>query len=84
MRTPFRISETAGRLALKFGMCLETHKPSVLQKLMVGYRYTCARTHPFPYLGNGETDCAEIWCGLGITTNRFTQDGGYLHERACS
>ena len=40
----FRISETAGRIALKFSMWLETHYLSVLQKLMIG---TCARAHPF-------------------------------------
>ena len=62
----FRISETAGRgrTALKFGMWLEAHYLSVLQKLMLGLG-TCARAAvpgtavrvhvriPFPYLGNG-------------------------------
>ena len=32
----FRILETAGRIALKFGMLLEAHWLSVLQKLMLG------------------------------------------------
>ena len=36
----FHISERAGRIALKFGMWLETHQLSILQKLMLG---TCAR-----------------------------------------
>ena len=37
-----RISETAEPITLKFGLRLETHQLGVLQKLMVGYRCTCA------------------------------------------
>ena len=31
---------------------------------MVGHNCTCARADapPFPYFGNGWTDCTEIWC----------------------
>ena len=35
----------------------------------------------FPYLGNGWTDGAEIWCVVrGLPAMRFTQDGRYLLE----
>ena len=47
---------------------------------MAGHRCTCS-PH-FPYLGNGCTDCAEIWCVLrGPLAMHFTQNGGYLHGR---
>ena len=41
----FRISETAGRIALKFGVLLETHYLGVLRKSMMGHISTCARAH---------------------------------------
>ena len=40
----FRISEMAGRIALKFGLWLGTHYLNLLQELMLG---TCARAYPF-------------------------------------
>ena len=44
---PFRISETVGQIALKFGMWLETHQLGVLHNpIRVGYSSTCAREHP--------------------------------------
>ena len=43
----FRISETAGRIVLKFGVPLENRQLGVLQKPTVGYSCTCARAHPF-------------------------------------
>ena len=45
----FRISETAGRIALKFGMWLETHKQGFLQKLYCIVLYCIVfdiTTHP--------------------------------------
>ena len=79
MCTPFRISETAGRIALKSGLWLETHKLGAFQKLMVGCRCMCAPL--FPYLGNGWTDCAKTWCVVrGPLAMRFTQNGGYAHS----
>ena len=57
----FRISETAGPIALKFGEWLETHFLSVLQKSK-GWAHlhvrACARADvpPFPYLRNGWTN----------------------------
>ena len=42
---------------------------------------TAAREHvriPFPYLGNGWTDCTEIWCvARGPVAMHFTQDGRF-------
>ena len=38
----FHISEMAGRIALKFGVWLETHQQGVLQNFMVGHSFTCA------------------------------------------
>ena len=33
---------------------------------------------PFPYLGNGWTDCTEIWCAArGPVAKRFRQDGRF-------
>ena len=40
---PFPISETAGRIALKFDVWLETHYLAVSQKSSVEYIRTCAR-----------------------------------------
>ena len=62
----FRISETAGPIALKFGVLLGSHEIGVLQTSRLGYSCTCEHAHVqmchFPYLRNGWTDCAEIWC----------------------
>ena len=58
-----RISEIFGRIALKFGMCLETHQPnsSFLTKVKGGAQLQVRTCTPlFWYLGNGWTDCAEI------------------------
>ena len=54
----FRISETDGRIALKFHVLLENRLARRFQRSRVG---TAARAHPFSYLENGWTDCAEIW-----------------------
>ena len=35
----FRISETPGRITLRFGLWLENHQLGDLQKLMAGYTY---------------------------------------------
>ena len=40
----FSISETAGRIALKFGLWLETHQLGILQELLVGYLQVHVRT----------------------------------------
>ena len=49
--------------------------------LIVVHICTCARAHPFSYLGNGWMDCAEIWCvARGSLAMHSTQNGGYLHE----
>ena len=53
----FRISETVGLIALKFGVWLDTHYLGVLQKY--GGIQQHVRT-PFLYLRNGSTDCAKI------------------------
>ena len=42
----FRISEMAGRIALKFGVLLDALWLGVSQKLMEGYTCTCAHEHP--------------------------------------
>ena len=59
----FRILGTAGRIALKFGMLLETNQLHSLHKPRIGYICTCARADVprFPYLGSCLTDCAETW-----------------------
>ena len=59
----FRISETAGRVALKFGM-VRGPLARTFTKVKSGVHlyvrtFRCAS---FPYLGSGLTDCAEIWC----------------------
>ena len=43
----FRISETDGRIALKFGMWLVTHQPGFLQRLGMDHSYVCAPANPF-------------------------------------
>ena len=64
MCAPFpNLGYTAGRIALKFGMWLETRKLGILIKLRVGHSCTCARAHPFSALMDRWLDCAEIWCG---------------------
>ena len=50
---------------------------------------TCASADvpPFPYLGNGWTDCAEIWCVVrDPLAMRFTllRGGVHLHVRTCA
>ena len=81
----FRISGTAGRIALKFGEWLETNYLSVLHKSRVGYICTCA--YPFPYLDSGWTECAELcWCVVGDPlAERFTKTKGgvHLYVRTC-
>ena len=62
MNPSFLISGTAGRIAMKFGVWLETNHLRVLLKSREGYICTCARRTPFPYLGNGGAECAKIWC----------------------
>ena len=61
--TPVVVSGTARRIALNFGVWLDTNKLTVLPNSGMGY--ICARAAhlpiPFPYLWNGWTDCAEIW-----------------------
>ena len=44
----FRISETGGRISLKFGVWLATKYLSVLHKPRLGYICTFARAYPFP------------------------------------
>ena len=46
----FRISEMAGRIALKLYMSLENRQLGILQKCRVGYSCTYARVHPLSYL----------------------------------
>ena len=41
----FRISGTAGKIAVKFSAWLETHQPYVLHKPKVGCICTCALFH---------------------------------------
>ena len=50
-------------LVTNFGVCLETKPWCILHSSCVGCICTCARADVlhFPYLGNGWTDCAEIW-----------------------
>ena len=54
----FLVLGTAGQIALKFGVSLETNYVGVLREPRLGY--TC-RVYPFPCLGNSWTHCAEIW-----------------------
>ena len=58
MCPPFRISETAVQIALKFGTWLETHYLGVRVN---GGVQLHART-PFPYVGDDRTDLTEIGC----------------------
>ena len=59
----FRISETAGRTALKFGVWLGDHWLYVLHVLRVEH-IALAYVHHIPvsYLSNRETLCSENWC----------------------
>ena len=71
----FCISETAGRIALKLGVWLESHGLGVLQKSRVGYINTCKRAAvpPFLYLGNEWADCAETCMVRDPLARRFTK-----------
>ena len=67
---------------------LETHRLGVLQQSRMCGRHVrtgaCAR---FSYLGNGWTDCAEIWCVVSDPLARSfanVQDGVYLNVRTCA
>ena len=76
---PFRISGTTGRIALKFGECLETYW---LDK--GGGVHPHVRT-PFPYHWNGWTDWAEIWCVVRDTlAMRFAQVSGGVNLHLCT
>ena len=75
----FRISETAGPIALKFGLWLETHQLGVLQKLMVGYRRTCAPL--FRISGTAGRIALKLGVVRGPLAMHCTQHGGYPHER---
>ena len=44
-------------IVTKFGVCLETKPRYILYRSWVGY----ADVPPFSHLGNGWTDCTEIW-----------------------
>ena len=87
----FHISETAGRIVLKFGMWLETHKLSVLQQLMLGIAHvqlypegTAERVHvriPFAYLGKGWTVCNEIRCVARTSAYAFNTGCEIPHYR---
>ena len=57
-------------------LVVSDHKLGFLQKLRLAHSCTCARAHPFLYLGNGWMDCAEIWCvARGPLAMHFTRDG---------
>ena len=63
----FPISETTGRIALEFGMHLETHQLSILQRVPLARCFTelkggaCvhlrSRAPPFKHLRNSRTNC---------------------------
>ena len=55
----FRISRTAGRIALKYGVCWGPQAVRSTRARAV-FLFTCSLT-PFPNLGNGWTQRAE-WC----------------------
>ena len=60
------------------------HIPQVMGGVYLHVR-TC-RYAPFPHLGNGWTDCAEIWCVVSDPlAMRFTvlRGGVHLHVRTC-
>ena len=80
----FRISETAGRIELKFGMWLETHHLGVLQKSRGRYICTCTpapvQMCPFSYISETAGRIAlKICClvrgSLAILAIHFTQNG---------
>ena len=54
-----RISGTAGQIALKFVVWLEINYAMRFTPLRSGVHLHVRS--PFPYLGNGWADCAEIW-----------------------
>ena len=81
----------AWSIVTKFGVCLETKQRCIFHGSCVGYICTCAlRTcicTPFPYLGNGWTDCAEMWCVVRDPLARcFTKvwGGVHLHVLTCA
>ena len=49
-----------GPIVTKCRVCLETKPRCILSRSWAGYTST-RRCAPFPHLGNGWTDCAEIW-----------------------
>ena len=68
-------------IVTKFGVCLETKQQCILDMSWVGYICTRARVDvpPFPYLGNGWTDCAEIYYVVRDPLARlFTKGWGTL------
>ena len=81
---PFTYLGNTGRIALKFGMWLESHHQGFLQKLRVGHSCTCAPL--FSYLGNGWTDCAEIcYVVRDPLAKRFTKaDVRYVRTCSCA
>ena len=88
----FRISETAGRIALKYGVLLEALYLCVLRMSRVVVHlhvrtYSRRDVHPFPYLGNGVTNFPEIWCVVREPApRRFKKvyGGIELHVRRCA
>ena len=67
MRPLIRISEMAGRIALKFGVLFENRCQAFYKSL--GWR-TAAGAHvrtPFSYLGSGWTDALKF--GMQLETN---------------
>ena len=57
-----RVWETAGPIALKFGVLLDSlaRRFTKVEGGVNMHVHRC-RCAPFPYLGNGLTDCAESW-----------------------
>ena len=78
-----------GAMVTKCGVCLETKRRCILHRSWAGYICTCARADvpPFPYLGNGWTDCAEIWCVARDPLARLfakVHGGAQLHVSTCA
>ena len=71
MCPPFRVSETAGRIALKFGTWLMAMDPLARRFTEVDDGVQQHVRTPFPYLGNDWRDDAEIWCVVMEPTMRF-------------
>ena len=74
-------------MVTKVSVSLETKQRCILFRSQVGY---IARAHvrtPFSYLGNGWTDCVEIWYVVGDPlAKRFTEVNGgvQMHVRTCA